>query len=121
MARDGWGVGFGEDFGRIDQPGHNYDPASLGLDGQLPCRPAGLVKLFELPMLGQTPLLKPCRRNPWKPEISTLPTNRPESGRRPTLLGTAVNVVPKGRAGKPRVGSNHQVDPRVGSLEADYV
>ena len=56
MARDGWGVGFGEDFGRIDQPGHNYDPATLGLDGQLPCRPVGLVKLFELPMLGSKPL-----------------------------------------------------------------
>ena len=56
MARDGWGVGFGEDFGRIDQPGHNYDPATLGPDGQLPCTPVGLVKLFELPMLGSKPL-----------------------------------------------------------------
>ena len=55
----------------------------------------------------------------WKPEISTLPTNRPESGLRPTLLGTAVNAVPKRRAGKPRVGSNHQVDPSASSLAAD--
>ena len=42
----------GELFGRIDRPGHNYDPATLGLVGQLPCRPVGLVKIFELPSVG---------------------------------------------------------------------